>query len=99
MSIYTICSLFLQQKTTAIHNILFYVWSIFIVEDPHFAGKCVARDFGGASQIRLHFLFFFGKTLERNITVYHKKVSDYTTFTLVITWSFLGTLIFEQYHF
>ena len=38
-------------------------------------------------------------TLERNIMVYHKKVSDYTTFTLMITWSFLGTLIFKQCHF
>ena len=46
--------------------------------------RSVARDFGGVSQIRLHFLFL-GKTLERNIMVYHKKVSDHTTFTLMIT--------------
>ena len=40
-----------------------------------------------------------GELLERNIMVYHKKVSDYTTFTLMITWSFLGTLTFKQCHF
>ena len=38
-------------------------------------------------------------TLERNIMVYHKKVSDYTTFTLMMTWSFLGTLILKQCYF
>ena len=56
----------------------------------------VAPDFGGVRQIGLYFLFFWkvaggveeGKTLERNIMVYPKKVSDYTTFTLIITWSF-----------
>ena len=40
-----------------------------------------------------------GQTLERNIMLYHKKVSDYTIFTLMITWSFLGTLMFKQCHF
>ena len=58
--------------------------------------RSVARDFAGVGQIRLYFLFsFFGgrgfeegggrKTLERNIMVYHKKVSHYTTFILTIT--------------
>ena len=42
--------------------------------------RSVAQDFGGVSQIRLNFLFFlffWGKTLERNIMVYHKKVSHF----------------------
>ena len=43
--------------------------------------RSAAKDFAGVSQIRLHFLFF-GKTLERNIMVYDKKVSHYTSFTL-----------------
>ena len=58
--------------------------------------RSVARDSGGVSQIKVAFSFFSflfgvgkgggggGKTLERNIMAYHKKVSHYTTFTLMI---------------
>ena len=41
--------------------------------------------FGGVSQKKVT---FFCKGWESNIMLYHKKVSDYTTFTLMIIWSF-----------
>ena len=52
--------------------------------------RSVTRDFGGVSQIRLHFLFWGegGRVKhwkQRNIMVYRKKVSHCTTFTLMIT--------------
>ena len=36
MCIYTICGPFLQQKTAAIRNILFYAWYIFIAKDHRY---------------------------------------------------------------
>ena len=52
--------------------------------------RSVAWDFGGVSQIKPNnaafILFsFFCQTLESNTMVYHKKVSNYRTFTLIIT--------------
>ena len=41
--IYTICGLFLQQKTATIENILLFVWSISIVKDRRFADQCRPR--------------------------------------------------------
>ena len=91
MSIYTICGLFLYRKTAAIHNILFYVWSISIAKDRRFAEKRSPR-LWWSSQIRLHFQFFLffeggggGQNITKNIMVYPNKVSDYKTFTLMIT--------------
>ena len=81
MCIYTMCGLFLWRKTAAIQNILFYAWSISIAKDSRFAEKS-RQEFVGISQISL--LFFPDKTLESIIMIYHKKVSDYTTFTLMI---------------
>ena len=75
------CGLFLWRKTAAIQNILFYTWSISIAKDSRFAEKS-RQEFVGISQISL--LFFPDKTLESIIMIYHKKVSDYTTFTLMI---------------
>ena len=37
--IYTICGLFLQQKTATIENILLFVWSISIIKDRRFADQ------------------------------------------------------------
>ena len=45
---------FLQRKTATIQNILFYVWSISISKDRHFAEEC-SQNFGGVSQIRMQF--------------------------------------------
>ena len=75
---------FYSERPLLSKNILFYVWSISIAKDHRFAEKCSPRLFLCSSL----FFLFFGKTLGSNIMVYHKKVSDYTTFTLMITWSF-----------
>ena len=66
---------------------LYYLWSISIVEDRRFAEKCSLRLWWSKPN-KIAFFFFFGRILVSNIMVYHKKASDYTTFTLMTRWSF-----------
>ena len=47
-----------QGKDHHIQNILFYVFSMSMVKDHHFAEKC-SQDYGKVRKIRLHFFYFY----------------------------------------
>ena len=62
------------------------MWSISIAKDRRFAEKCGPRLWWSEpNKVVDFFVFAFEKTLDSNIMVYRKKVSDYTTFILMIT--------------
>ena len=76
---------YFYSERPLLSKIFYSMCGLFLYRKTAALQRSVARGFGGVSQIMLLFFFFFYKTLESNIMVYHKEVSDYTTFTLMIT--------------
>ena len=73
---------YFYSEIPPLSKIFYSMCGLFLQQETAALQRRVAREFVGISQISL--LFSYDKTLENSIMIYHKKVSDYTTFTLII---------------
>ena len=83
---FILCVVYFYSERPSLSKIFYSMWSISIAKDHRFAEKCGPRLWWSKpNKVVDFFVFAFGKTLDSNIMVYRKKVSDYTTFILMTT--------------
>ena len=92
------CVVYFYSERPQLPKIFCSMRGLFLWRETVALQRSVARDFGGVSQIKLH-VFSFRQDMRKGYIVYHKKVSDYASLTVMITLSFrfLNIAIFKTF--